>query len=169
MNTSGYNFRDGFSRSVGEPEWPSLELICEFFMVQPELIENGSLDVVYTYLPPDWIVTNLIRFSPRHALLDAAAGHPHGEGLQVMVPPHERHLFSVAVFLHGCPSEFSTPHHQRFIQQAALLQIQQQGRHRTVYLPTFVSQSDVHGGGLIRAVRIPSPIEQLDVPDALLD
>ena len=55
------------------------------------------------------------------------------------------------------------------IKQTALLQIEQQRRHRLIELPTFVFEPMVERFVLAGAVRVPSPIVQLHVADAPFD
>ena len=50
---------------------------------------------------------------------DAAAGEPHGEGVDVMVAAD-----GVAVFAHRRAAEFAAPDDERVVEQAALLQVE---------------------------------------------
>src|SRR5262245_30275703 len=52
------------------------------------------------------------------APLDSAASHPHRETERIVIAP-----CSHGIFGRWLPTEFATPHHERFVQQATLLQI----------------------------------------------
>src|SRR5437879_2470245 len=57
----------------------------------------------------------LIGFAGAYSAFDAAAGHPHGEAVRVVVA-----AIAGAV---GGASEFAAPNDQRFIQKASLFQV----------------------------------------------
>src|SRR5688572_14443077 len=70
------------------------------------------------------IITKFISFAI-YPGLNAAAGHPYGKTAWMMVP-------SIVVFGEGAlaivgPAEFAAPDYQRFIEQAALFQVGDQG------------------------------------------
>ena len=72
----------------------------------------------------------LVGVAEVQAGLDAAAGQPHGEGVDVMVAadPCSRDL------AHRRAAELAAPDDQRVVEQAALLQVLDQGRARLVDL-----------------------------------
>ena len=69
----------------------------------------------------------LVGLPHRHAALDAAAGHPHGEAERVVVAPR-----ALGVLGRRLAPELAAPHHQRLVEQAALLEVLQQPRDRLV-------------------------------------
>src|SRR3712207_8851436 len=69
----------------------------------------------------DTATTEIYTLSLHDAL--PISGQPHGEAPVVVVP-------SVTALGRRCAAELAAPDHQRVLQQAAPLQVGQQGRHR---------------------------------------
>src|SRR5688572_26092938 len=84
-----------------------------------------------------------------------------------MIASQERVVFIFSIFLHRCPSEFSTPHYQCFFQQSTLFEIQNQCRHRSVYFPALVPEANINREVFIRTMTIPPPIKKLNEADIL--
>ena len=82
---SGEDFVDDFSVNVGQAIISALEAIGESFVVEPKLVEHGWLAVVYVHLVFDDVVANFVRLAVEQSGLDAAAGHPHGVGIDMMI------------------------------------------------------------------------------------
>ena len=66
------------------------------------------------------------------APLDAAAGHPEGEAVGVVVAAEERR--AAARLVHRGAAELAAPDHERLVEQPAPLQVLEQGRDRLVDL-----------------------------------
>src|SRR5690606_29108970 len=110
---------------IGQTKWPSLKFIGEFFMVVSQEMEDGGMNVIYRSSTRHSIIPHLVGLAVRDTSGDSSTGHPHGKSIGVMIPAQESHLFSFAVFLHGRPAKLTSPHHQCFLQQSPLLQIEQ--------------------------------------------
>src|SRR6185503_9997823 len=96
-----------------------------------------------------------------HTRPDAAAGHPDREAAAVMVPAEAR-LREVALHEHR-PAELAAPDDQRVVEQAALLQVLDEGGRRLI----GVTALDGELRGQI-VVLIPASVDELDEADAAL-
>src|SRR5690606_34724235 len=74
------------------------------------------------------------------AAFDAAAGHPHGEGLRVMVAAHASSECR-ARFDHGRAAEFAAPDHESLIEQPALFEVFDECGGRLIRLLTLAADS----------------------------
>ena len=131
-------------------------------MIQPELVQHGRVQVVHVALLIDRAEPELIRLADDVAGLDAAAGHPHGERVDVMVAP--RRLPRLA---HRRAAKLAAPYHQRVVEHPVRLEILHQ---RRTGLVDFVCHLvEVLGEGLTRAaVAVPVRMVQLHKPRAAL-
>ena len=154
---------------IRQTEWPALKIIGELFMIEAQLVEDGRLYIVHGYLALDSIVSDLIGLSMGVPSPDAAASEPYAERIRMMVASLERVLLPFPVLLHGRPAEFTAPDHQGVLQQSPLFQVQQECGHRLVDHAAFVDETHVDGPVGRCAVRIPSPVEDLDETDPFLN
>ena len=76
----------------------------------------------------DRVVAQLVRRPYRDPRLDAAARHPDRERAGMVVAAEE--LRVVAAFVHGRAAELPAPDHQGLVEQAALLQVLDEGGRR---------------------------------------
>ena len=67
------------------------------------------------------VVAEFVRLAEDDARLDAAAGHPDGEAVRVVVAAQE--LRAAAGLVHRRAAELAAPDDQRLVEQAALLQV----------------------------------------------
>src|SRR6185503_3922992 len=101
------------------------------------------------------------------ARFNSATGHPDGETMRMMVAPQEDG--AATRFVHRRAAKFAAPDHERFIQQAPLLEVLDQRRASAVHVAAFLrelSEQIVAGTG---AMNVPTPIVKLDVADAAFD
>lgn len=96
---------------------------------ETQLVENGGVEIGDVVAVFHRMETEFVRGSVGDAALDAAAGEPHRESVGVMIPP-------IAALITGSPSEFCSPHDQRFIEQAPLFEILEQPGNGKVHLAT---------------------------------
>ena len=73
----------------------------------------------------------IVGFAVTEARLHAAAGHPDGEGIGMMVAAPARPIVEVALNERRA-AEFSAPNDQRVVQESALLKVADQGGARLV-------------------------------------
>ncbi len=147
---------------AGQALIEALELEGESFVVDAQAVQDGRIQVVDVAGVRRDVVAEVVGFAVRNAPLDAAAGQPHAEVARVMV--------AAVVFpgqgslrIDGA-SEFSAPDHQCAIEQAALLEVGQQGRRRLVGVVTL-------GRDVARqvAMLVPTAMQNLDGADATLN
>ena len=86
--------------------------------VKAELLKNGGVQVLDLERAFDCGSTELIGLADADASFDAAAGHPHGEAVGVVIAPR-----ALGVFRGGLAAKFATPDDECFIKQATLLEI----------------------------------------------
>ena len=106
---------------VGEAEIPSLESVGELQVIESELMQNGGMEVVNVDLVLHGEESEVIRFPVNDPWLNAAARHPDGVAVRVVVPS-DLVGFEGALH-HGCPSKFAAPNDQGFIQQSAFFEV----------------------------------------------
>src|SRR5262249_9774522 len=91
-------------------------------MVKAEQVEERGVEVVDVDPVRNGVEAELVGRAERKSRLDAAAGHPHGEGVRVVIP-----AVIAAALNHGGPAELAAPEDNRVVQQAALLEVLDQG------------------------------------------
>src|SRR3954452_8020312 len=101
---------------VGQPEVAALEAVGELLVIEAEEVEDRGLEVVDVVFVLDGGEAELVGLAEDQAGVHAAAGDPHGEGVDVMVPADRD-----ADFAHRSAAELASPDHERVFQQAALL------------------------------------------------
>src|SRR5690606_17632150 len=77
--------------------------------------------------------------------------------------------FSFTVLLHRRTTELPSPYDERLIKQPALFQIKQQGCHGSVNFSALIPESEFESIALHNAVAIPTPVEELNKTNTLLD
>ena len=95
----------------------------EALVVDPEEMQHRRVQVADVNRILGCVIPQFIRIAVRCSGIDAAACHPHGEALDVMIAAD-----STLIMNHRCATKFAAPDDQCFVQQAALLQIIQQSR-----------------------------------------
>src|SRR5262249_38686171 len=108
---------------VGETHVPAAETEREPLVIQPELVQDRGVDVVNCQRVLDDRVADLVRLSERKAPLEATPGEDDAVAVDVMVPAADvgdaRRV--------GRAAHLAGPNHDGFVQQAALLQVLDQG------------------------------------------
>ena len=98
--------------------------VVEVVGVDAEEVEDGGLEVADADGVLGGVVSDVVGFAV-DAGFDACAGHPHGEGVGVVVAADEA-FFEFGVFVvlhHGGASEFAAPDDEGFIEEAALFEV----------------------------------------------
>ena len=99
----------------------------QFGVVDSHQVQNGRMQVVAIGLVGGGLVAELVAGAEAGAALDAGAGQPGHEGAAVVVAAGaalgERHS-----------AELGRPDHQRVVEEAARLQVAEQGGDRPVHL-----------------------------------
>ncbi len=63
----------------------TLELKGQLCVIDAQAIKNGRLQIMHVNRIFNDVVAVIVGFAERHAGLDAAAGHPHGEAAAMMI------------------------------------------------------------------------------------
>ena len=122
---SGNQLFHDMTMYISQPVSPALELKRKPLVIHAQLVENRGVQVVYA----DWILHDVISVIVSSTVYlsgpDAAAGHPDGEATRVMIATVVG--WTEAPLAVHCATKFSAPDHQRFIEEAALFEIKDQG------------------------------------------
>src|SRR5215203_1902129 len=113
--------------------------MCQPQVVDPETVQQGSLQIVNM----DWVlhdvVAEIIRLAVRLAGLDAASRHPRRKAARMMI---------AAVIVFGEPAltvhrtpKFTAPDHQRVIEHSALFQIADERGRRLIRFHASLRQT----------------------------
>jgi len=152
-----------FSVDVGESEIAAGVVVGQPLVVEAEGVEDGCLDVMHMERILDNMEAKVVGGAIRDARFDSAAGHPHREGLRMMVasrtPPQGRVRLH-----HRRAAEFAAPDHQRLVEHAALFQIGDQRSARLIGGGTVFFAVALHV-----AVSVPTLVVNVDKPHAPLD
>ena len=127
-------------------------------MIEAEQMQDRGVQVMHMHLVFDHVEAQVVALAKGDSWFDAASGHPHGEGVRVMVAAVVR-----AALDHRRAAELAAPQHQRVVQQAALLEIPDQRRARLVRILAVLLQAVDQV-----AVLVPGLVEQLDEAHAAL-
>jgi len=132
-------------------------------VVEAEEVEDGGLevvDVVFSSMERKPSSSVLPRMRPG---LGAAAGEPHGEGVDVMVAAD-----GDADLAHGRAAEFAAPDDERVFEEAALLEVEDEGGAGLIDVEAdFLEVAvQIFAGA---AVAVPVGVIELDEADAALD
>src|SRR4051812_34947886 len=103
---------------LGQPKITSLKAERKFFMIQSQKMQHGRVEIVNVHRIFHRVEAELIRLTNTLAGLHSTAGHPHGEGIDMMIPPG-----GITIFSHGSAAEFTPPNNEGRIQQAARFKI----------------------------------------------
>ena len=154
---------DAFAGDVGEAEIAAFESVDEAFVVEAEEVEDSGLDVVDVDGVFGDLHAEFVGGAVGDAGFDAAAGHPHGEGLGVVIASAAASECG-AGFNHGGASEFAAPDDKGVFEQSAFFKVFDKGGGGLIGLFAFGFESafDV-------AVVIPGAVVTVDEADAAFD
>jgi len=112
------------------------------------------------------VIADLVRAAVSRAAFRAAAGHPHGEGVFVVVSARVGLRLAVIrlALQHRRSTEFGAPHDERVVEQAALFEIPDERSNRLVDLFALFREAGKHA-----AVVVPTLVKQLHKPHTALD
>src|SRR5437870_2488501 len=94
--------------------------------IEAELVHERGVDIGDVMTVFDSVETEIVGGAVDDAALDAAAGEPDGEAVNVMVA-------SVAALLPRCAAELGAEDNDGVLEHAAAFQIDQESRRRLVY------------------------------------
>ena len=106
---------------ASEAKVQSLKLDRQTFVIETHLFQNGGIDVANVDGILKNVVAKVVGDTVGDAALHAAASHPHGEALGMVIASVVcAGEFALAV---DRATKFSAPDHKRVVQQASLLEI----------------------------------------------
>ena len=82
---SRYQRADDLSSHVGQPEVATLIMVCQLAMVHTQQVKNRRLEIVDVDGGLDGVETDLVGRAHGLTGANAAAGHPDGEGVDMVV------------------------------------------------------------------------------------
>ena len=130
-------------------------------MIDAERVQDRRLQIVDGHRIGHDVVAEVVGLAQHDAALHAAAGHPHAEVSRMMIAPVV-HVGQLAL-AEDRPPELSTPHDQRVVEQAALLQVRDERRRRLIR--ALALQRQIARQIL---VLIPAAVIELDEADVAL-
>ena len=111
---------------VGEPIVAALGAVGEFCVVKAKQVEQRGVEIVDVHRIGNGVESEIVGCTVHVAPLDAASGQPHRKGAVVVIAA------VVAILHHRRSPELATPHHDRVVQEAPLLQVGDQRGARLV-------------------------------------
>lgn len=102
---------------ISQAEIPALVAVGEPFVIHAQTVQECGVEVVHVHFVLLGEVAKVIGRTVDDPRPDAAASHPNGEAVRVVVAAESR----TAPLRHGGSAKFSTPDHQRFVEQTPLL------------------------------------------------
>ena len=147
---------------VGEAEVAALESERQPLVVEPQQVQYRGVQIVHVAVAVDRTKAKLIRGADDVPGLDTAPGHPHGEGVDVMVA-----ALRLPRFTHRSSAKFPAPDDQRVVEHAMRLEVADQRGARLVDVVRHLVK--IFRERLARAaVAVPVGVVKLDEPRAAL-
>src|SRR5262245_57726566 len=107
------------SMDVGESEVASGIAVDELFVIEPEQVQEGGMQVMHMNRLVDGLESKLVGGAVRDAALDAAAGQPKAKPIRIMIA-------AVGAFRRGRAAEFTAANDEGILEEAALFQVGEQ-------------------------------------------
>src|SRR5689334_8103790 len=102
----------------------------ELFMIESKEMKNSSMKIIYM----NWIFLNVIsefiRFAVSHSGFYSSSCHPDRVATRMVITSIV--LITQVSLTIICSSEFSSPNHERFIEQSSLFQVHHKSSRRSV-------------------------------------
>ena len=148
---------DDIAVDVGEAEIAAGVVVGEALVVEAEGVEEGGVEVVHVDRVFHGAVTEVVGGAVGESTPDAAAGHPDGENVRVVVT-------AIVVFGHRGAAELATPEDEGVVEEAALVEVLEEPGDGFVDFGALVA-----GAFNDLLVVVPGVVGgDLDVADALL-
>ena len=128
---------------VGQAEVAAGVAEGQLFVIHAQQVQQGGVEVVDVHAVLRRLEAEVVGLAVAHAAARAAAGQEHAETVRVVVA-------TVAVLAHRRAPELAAPHDQRVFEQAALLQVAEQGGDGAVNVLAEIARC-----GVVIRVRIP--------------
>ena len=102
---------------AGQALVESAVVVGQLFVVEAHEVEDGGVEVADVVSVDDGLVAKFVGLTVVRSGVDAAASHPIGEALGVVVAA------TVAALIDWLPPEFASPDDEGFLEQTALLEV----------------------------------------------
>src|SRR3954454_8228775 len=153
----------GFAGDARQALVEALESIGQSQVVEAEEVEQRRLQVVDVHRVSDRGPAEFVGLAVDVAFADSAAGHEDRKRVRVMVAAGRDRLILLVLSERGS-TELAGDDDQRFVQQAALFQVVDQGGDGLVTEPSVERQLDVEP-----LVVVPRSLDEMHESDAALD
>ena len=120
---------------IGQAEIASLESMHKTLVIHPEAVKNRGVQIMHMDLVPGREIAVLISLPMGHPRLDPAPSHPDAESMGMMVSA----VVPASALGHRGSTKLPPPDHQGFIEQAPLLEINQQRGRPLVHRGTLAA------------------------------
>ena len=137
------------SVDVRQAEFSPPELVDQTPMVDAEQVQHRRVEIMNVDDVLLGVVTELVRSTVRETSPDAAARHPHGESLDVVV--------AAGALCHRRAAELTAPDDESFVEHAALLEVLDQRGGSLIDVP-----GRLHDSVLDVAVVIPAAVIEVN-------
>ena len=147
----------GYDLGVLDPGEPLIEpkiFVSESFVVDPEAVKDGRIEIIYVNGVFHDVVGEVVGLAVFKTSLDSTTCHPHRETAPMVIP-------SVVVFgqfplgINGA-AKFASANHDGVLEQAALLEVPDEGGRWLVDVLALLANF-----GRETAVLIPSAMKEL--------
>ena len=127
---------------IGEAEVATLAAEGEAFVVDPELVKNGGVEIVDVNFILGGVIAEVIGGTVGKAGLHSSTGHPHCEAVRVMItaPGFPHHLSDRGA------TKFAAPDDKGIVKQSALFEIFDERGNRLVGGSALASVLAIHVG-----------------------
>src|SRR5260370_1983950 len=134
---SRHNFPHHIAVHIRQPKIAALVAVYQARVIDAQAMEDGGVEVVDVDGIADDVVAVIVGLAVADAGLDAAAGEPHAEAAAVMVAAMIGGG-ELALAVHGA-AELSAPEDQGIVQQAALLEVLDEGGRGLIDVPALAA------------------------------
>src|SRR3954447_15306360 len=148
----GENALHDFSVHIREAEPAPLEFVSQPFVVHPEEMEHGGVEVMHVHAVLHDVVTVLARLAVHGAGLCAAARHPKAEAARMMIPAVVG--FGKLALRIVRAAKLAAPDHESIVEQPALLQVRHEGGAGLIGFPALVFDAAREATMLVPALMI---------------
>jgi hypothetical protein len=114
VDSSQHGF-DDISMHVGQSEVAALETIRQPLVIDAQQVQQRGLEIVDMDAVLRDVDPQIVARAVLNPALHAAARHPDGKGIRMMVASPFGPIIDIAL-QKRCPSELATPDHQRVVQ-----------------------------------------------------
>ena len=128
---------DNLAVDVREAEISALVAEHEPFVVDPQALQDGRIEIVNVNRVLQHVVAEIVGLTVNDTGLDSTTRHPLGVTPWMVVASVV--ALGQSTLAINCSAEFTTPNHQRVVEHPPLLEIIDQGRTRLIDDPALAA------------------------------